>query len=216
MVRVTYFTEIFSSWCWYTEPAWADLQQRFAGRVAFTWAIARMNPADFPASRAECDWYYRRSGTITRQPRMLHSGWCTPGVGDWNHPNLVAEAARFLGATDDRVRLALSRAALVDGRELTRLDEAVAVGANAGGLDPAALRAAALSPAVHEAVETSTRRFHALQITQRPAFLLESPIGDRATVSGLWRLEPLVALLETMESDSAAYTSWSSHVGSRP
>ena len=72
-MRVTYYTEIFSSWCLWAEPAWAELKAKYAGRVIFDWRIALMNAADFPETPAQCDWFYRRSGTVMRSPYLLSS-----------------------------------------------------------------------------------------------------------------------------------------------
>jgi predicted DsbA family dithiol-disulfide isomerase len=36
-MKVTYFLEVLSSWCFWAEPAWAELQRRYAGRVEFRW-----------------------------------------------------------------------------------------------------------------------------------------------------------------------------------
>lgn len=215
-MRVTYYLEILSSWCHWAEPAWSELKARYAGRVRFEWRIALMRPADFPASAEQCDWFYRRSGTIVRSPYMLNSGWYESPGFDYTTPNLVVEAARALGCTDDTVRLALSRAGVRDGRRIGRLDEAVAVAAAAGGLAPALLRAKALSAEVRAAVEASTAEFHALQITQRPAFVLDDPIGDRAVFSGLVRVEPLAAAVEAMLADTAAYATHRAHFGEPP
>jgi hypothetical protein len=55
-----------------------------------------------------------------------------------------------------------------------------------------------------------------LQVTQRPTFVLDSNIGDRAVFSGFWRLEPLVAAIESMLADAAAYQSWKAHFGDPP
>ena len=52
-MRVTYYTEIFSSWCLWAEPAWAELKAKYAGRVIFDWRIALMNAADFPETPAQ-------------------------------------------------------------------------------------------------------------------------------------------------------------------
>src|SRR5271168_2186966 len=76
VMKITYYLEVLSSWCHWAEPAWAELKARYAGRVRFEWRIALMSPGDFPASREQCDWFYRRSGgTAMRSPYMLHSGW---------------------------------------------------------------------------------------------------------------------------------------------
>lgn len=216
MVTVTYYLEILSSWCHWAEPTWTDLKTRYANRVQFEWRIALMRPADFPASAAQADWFYRRSETITGAPYRLNSGWFETPHFDYATPNLVAEAARSLGHTGDTVRLALTHAAEREGRKIGRLDEAVAVAAAAGGLDPAALRARATSAAVRAAVDASTAAFHAFQISQRPAFVLDDSIGDRAVFSGLIRVEPLAATIDAMLADTSAYATYRAQVGDPP
>jgi predicted DsbA family dithiol-disulfide isomerase len=216
-MKVTYYLETTSSWCHWAEPMWTELKQRYSGRVDFDWRIALMNPTDFPTSREQCDWFYRRSGTVMRAPYRLNSGWLEPErKGDYRAPNLVAEAARDFGITDDRARLALSHAAMRDGRKVGDLTEAVAVVSAACGLDPAELRVRAETAEVAARVQISTEEFHALRVTQRPAFLLEDPIGDRAVFSGLVSFAPLSATLDAMLADTAAYASYAAHFGAPP
>jgi predicted DsbA family dithiol-disulfide isomerase len=176
-----------------------------------------MNPSDFPASQAQCEWFYRRSGTIVRSPFILNAGWVEPErKGNYTAPNFVAEAGKDFGITDDRLRLALMQAAMRDGRKTGGIEEAVAVAANALGLGAVKLRASAESPEVQQRVHASTSEFHALKINQRPAFLLEDSIGDRAVFSGLVTLPPLIAAIDAMLADSAAYASYAAHFGSPP
>ncbi|HRI15246.1 MAG TPA: hypothetical protein PLX89_19805 [Verrucomicrobiota bacterium] len=52
-LRVTYYLEVVSSWCWWTEPTWTELKARFAGRVEFEWKIALMDETGLPKSRAQ-------------------------------------------------------------------------------------------------------------------------------------------------------------------
>jgi len=216
-MKITYFVEILSSWCHWAEPTWLELKTRYAGRVDFQWKIALMHPGDFPVSQAQNDWFYQRSGTITHSPYKLHSGWFeTERNGDYTAANFVAEAGRDFGFEDDRLRLALSQAAMRDGRKIGRLDEAIAVAAAATGIDAAKLRARAESPEVQQRAHASTAEFHALKITQRPAFLLEDKIGDRAVFSGLVGLAPLTATLDAMLADTAAYASYAAHFGAPP
>src|SRR5437762_2062017 len=111
-MKVTYYLEVISSWCFWAEPAWAELKQRYAGKVEFGWKLALMDESGLPKSQAQCDWYYRRSGTIMRSALMLNSGWFESELKEYLAPNLVAEAAKDFGVNDDRVRLALARAAL--------------------------------------------------------------------------------------------------------
>jgi predicted DsbA family dithiol-disulfide isomerase len=216
-VTVTYYLEVISSWCHWAEPAWADLKARYAGRVQFEWKVALMNPGDFPVSRAQCEWFYRRSGTIMRSPYMLNPGWLEPErKGVYDAPNLVAEAGRDFGFSDDRLRLALSRAANREGRKIGDMAESVSVASTATGLNPADLRARAESTEVRARIEASTAEFHSHQITQRPAFVLTDVIGDKAVFSGLVRPEPVATAIDAMLADSAAYAAYAAHFGGPP
>ncbi|MEO6874317.1 MAG: DsbA family protein [Opitutaceae bacterium] len=217
-MKITYYVEILSSWCAWAEPTWDALKMRYAGRAEFEWKIALMNPADFPVSRTQCDWFFRRSGgTVMHSPFMLHSGWVdASGKGSYRAPDLVAEAARDFGFSGDEIRRALAHAALREGQKVGDMATAVAVAAKAGKINAGKLRAAAQSAKVLERVEKSTREFFAHQINQRPAFVLTDTIGDKAVFSGLVRLEPLAATIDAMLSDTAAYAAHASHYGVSP
>lgn len=219
-VTLTYYLEVLSSWCTWVEPTWAELKTRYAGRVDFGWKIALMNPGDFPVSRAQCDWFYQRSGgTVMRSPFKLNSGWFeAERKGRYEAPNLVAEAARDFGFTGDEIRLAIAYAGVREGQKVGDLATAVAVAAKAGGkkLNAKKLRAAAESKAVAARVAASTQEFHSHQISQRPAFVLTDVIGDKAVFSGLVRLDPLVATIDAMLADSAAYAAHAAHHGGPP
>src|SRR5688572_20959209 len=105
MVKVTYYLEVISSWCYWAEPAWRELKERYTStKVTFDWKIALMDESGLPVSREQVEWFYRRSGTIVRSPFMLNSGWFEVGVKEYLVPNFVAEAAKDLGVNDDRVR----------------------------------------------------------------------------------------------------------------
>lgn len=219
-VTITYYLEIMSSWCHWAEPAWAELKTRYAGQVAFHWKIAAMNPADFPASIAQNEWFYQRSGTAMRSPYKLHPGWVEPECnGHYPAPNLVAEAARDLlsDPESDRVRLALAHAVLREGRRIgSDFTLSTAIAAKAAKLDVKKLRKAAASAAVKARVAASTAEFHAHQVSQRPTFVLTSTIGDKAVFSGFARIEPLAAAIDVMLADVRRYTSFSAHFGNPP
>ncbi len=198
---------------------WAELKRRYDGRVEFGWKIARMQPGDWPVSRAQCDWFYRRSGTIMRSPFMLNSGWFEPlKPGDYPAASYVAEAAKDFGFTGDEIRLALAHASEREGIKTGRMAVAVAIAAKAGGkrLNAKKLRTAAESKAIAARVEAGTQEFFAHQITQRPAFVIEDAIGDKAVFSGLVKIEPLAATIEAMLGDVAAYASYKAHFGGPP
>jgi len=217
-MKVTYYLEVLSSWCHWVEPVWADLKARYSGRAEFEWRIALMRREDFPVSRSQCDWFYRRSGgTVMHSPVMLNSGWFEEErKGLYDAPNLVAEAGRDFGFSDDSIRLALADAALTDGRKIGDMGESVAVASRASGVSPKKLRARAESAAVRARVDASTAEFHSHRIGQRPAFILEDAIGDKAVLSGIVRIEPLAAAVESMLYDTAAYAAHAAHHGTPP
>lgn len=215
-VKITYYLEVISSWCFWAEPAWAELKKRFAGKVEFGWKIAQMPAEAYPTSKAQAEWFYWRSGTIVKSPFMLNAGWFETGRKVYDVPNLVAEAAKDFGVTDDRVRLALAHAGERDGQKVGRWEIAVAVAAKAARLNKAKVRTRARSAAVAQRVKRSTEEFHAMQVTQRPTFLIENAIGDRAVFSGLVRIEPLAAAIDALLADQVAYDSYHAHFGGPP
>lgn len=128
-MKVTYYVEMLSSWCTWVEPTWAQLKQRYAGRAEFEWKIALMKPEDFPVSRAQCDWFYQRSGgTVMHSPFMLNSGWFDPDLkGHYEAPNRVAEAGKDFGFTGDEIRLALNHAMRFDVEPSSFFKDAIIV-----------------------------------------------------------------------------------------
>lgn len=216
-VKVTYYLDVVSSWCYWAEPAWTALKRRFADApVQFTWEIALLDESGMSKSRAQADWFYRRSGTIVGSPFMLSSGWLEKWQPEFLAANCVAEAGKDFGVTDDRARLALMEAAMREGRNVSDWSLCADVAAAASGLKAAELLSKAQTPVIEQRVRASTAAFHALKVTQRPTFVLDSNIGDRAVLSGFWRPEPLIAALESMLADSRAYASWMAHCGEPP
>lgn len=95
-INVVYYLDVTSSWCYWAEPAWAELKQRYAAKpVEFTWRIALLGESVLPTSAAQAEWFYRRSGTIMRSAFMLNTGWFEAGQKEYLAPNAVAEAARI-------------------------------------------------------------------------------------------------------------------------
>ena len=217
-MKITYYLEVLSSWCTWVEPTWTELKQRYAGRAEFEWKIALMNPQDFPVSREQCDWFYRRSGgTVMRSPFMLNSGWFEADrKGHYEAPNLVAEAGKDFGFRGDELRLALSHAGLREGQKIGDMAVAVAVAAKVGGLNANELRTRSESPEIRARVDASTAEFLSHQTNQRPSFVLVDAIGDKAVFSGLVRVEPLVATIDAMLLDTAAYATHAAHHGKAP
>ena len=215
-ISVTYYLDVISSWCFWAEPAWAELKRRYHDKVEFQWKIALLDQKALPVSREQEEWFYRRSGTIMRSPFMLSSAWYEPIRPEYLAPNCMAEAAKDFGITDDRVRLALSYAGLREGKRVGEWEIAAEIGAKAGSLDAKELLERARSTVVETRVRADTADFHLLQVTQRPTFVFDSEIGDRAVFSGFARVVPLVAGLDAMLDDAQAYTAHAAHFGAPP
>jgi predicted DsbA family dithiol-disulfide isomerase len=215
-ITVTDYLDVISSWCFWSEPTWAELKKLYDGRVEFEWKIALMDPSGLPTSREQQQWFYRRSGMMMRSPFMLNTDWYDPSLPEWLAPNCVAEAAKDFGFIDDRVRLALANAALREGKEVSDWEIAAEIGAVAGNIDRKKLLERARSPEIEKRVRASTAEFHALRVTQRPAFLIDTEIGDRAVFSGVVKLKPLTATLDSMLDDAATYAAHKAHFGDPP
>lgn len=215
-LKITYYLDVISSWCFFSEPAWAALKERYGGRMDFEWKIALLDSIGLPKSKEQLEWYYRRSGTIMRSPFMLQTKWLQPGVTEYLVRNFVAEAGKDFGVTDDRVRLALATVVLRDGQAADEWEQAAEIGAKAAGLDRAKLVERAQSPAIEARVRASTAEFHALQVTQRPTFVIDSEIGDRAVFSGFARPGPLMVAIDLMLEELGTYESYAAHFGTPP
>ena len=213
MVNITYYLDVVSSWCFYSESTWALLKSRYGEVATFDWKIATIPVAGLPRTREEEEWYYRRSGTMVGRVPMLHSGWWEPGIKEYLAPNAVAEAARDYGCSDDSVRLALAAAAMEKGLKVGQWEVAASVAAPLLGMNAKDLETTARSDAVMDRVRKSTRAFFDLQVTQRPTFVIRDEIDDRAVFSGLIQPQPLIAAVDQMIADCRAYRSWKAHFG---
>src|ERR1700761_4987162 len=170
-IKISYYLDVTSSWCYWAEPAWAQLKQRYAkSPVEFDWKIALLDASGMSKSRAQAEWDYRRSGTIVQSPFMMHSGWLDPYQPEFLAINCIAEAAKDFGVKDDKARLALMEAAVRQGQKVADWNVCAQVAAKAAGLTAQTLLTKAQSPEIEKRVRASTAAFHALQVTQRPTF----------------------------------------------
>ena len=215
-LRITNYLDVISSWCFWAEPMWAELKERYAGRVAFEWKIALMDESGMPPSREQLEWYYRRSAALMRSQFPLESGWYEEGATEYLAPNAVAEAAKDLGIADDSVRIALATAGLREGRRTGDWEVAAEIGAVTSGIEKPKLLKRAQSAAITKRIRATTAEFHAMQVTQRPTFVIDSEIGDRAVFSGFARIEPLASAIDVMLEDLDFYKLHKSRVGDPP
>jgi predicted DsbA family dithiol-disulfide isomerase len=215
-LSATNYLDVISSWCFWATPAWQELQARYPNQVDFHWKIALMDKSGLPPTRAHTEWYYRRSGMLMRSPFMLNASWVEESREEYLEPNCVAEAARDLGVEDDRAWMTLNHAELREGVRIADWKIATKLLAEATGLDPERLLERARSPEIEARVRQTTAEFHALQVTQRPTFVIDSPIGDRALFSGFAKVGPLIATIDAMLDDLVGYAAHAAHFGSPP
>jgi predicted DsbA family dithiol-disulfide isomerase len=153
---------------------------------------------------------------IMRSPFMLRSEWCEHTEAEFIAPNAIAEAGKDFGFKDDRIRLAIAHAALREGKKIGDWSVSIEAVANAVEVDEKKLLERAKSPQIEQRIRATTAEFHALQVTQRPTFVIDTTIGDRAVFSGLVRLEPLAATIDGMLDDAVSYAAHKAHFGDPP
>lgn len=170
-----------------------------------------MDAEAFPKSQEQCDGYYRRSEAVRKSDYRLNSGWFEFGQGQFLSASLMALAAKQMGVSDDSARLALTHAALRDGRKIGRWEIAAEVISETHGLPVTELLMWARSPEILREAQESTAEFQQLQINQRPAFFINSRIGDHAVFSGLVQYAPLASTIDAMLEDVFEYDSYSTH-----
>lgn len=206
MVTLVHYIDVMSSWCYYAEPHVERLRGKYGRRLSYEWRIALITEGmPHGHSREQVEWFYRRSGSISGT--QLNPDWCR-GPYTTLEPNLAAEAARELGFGDDRVRLALARAAMIEGMPICRRRESVDVVAAVTGMEPDKITALMNDPRIDDRVKQTSEEFAALNIDQRPAFVLRSNIGDIAIFSGVWTFEPIDATIGAMLSDEDKYATF--------
>jgi len=216
-LKITNYLDVVSSWCFWAEPMWFELKERYTGRVEFQWKIALMDDAGMPKTRSQIEWYYRRSSMLMRAPYTLNPDWFEPGVAEYLAPNAVAEAARDLGITDDTVRVALATAGLREGRQTGQWDIAAEIGAATSGIEKEKLLKRARSKEIEKRIRATTAEFHAMQVDQRPTFVIDSSAtGDRAVFAGFAKIEPLAAAIDAMLEDIAFYEQHATRYGTPP
>lgn len=176
-----------------------------------------MNPEGVPTTREPADWFCQRSTHIAQSGYVMNSGWFdATRAGTYLAPNLVAEAARTLGAPGDTVRRALAAGGLRDGHRIGDLDIAVAIASSASGIDPETLRERANDPDTESRVRASTEAFHATGATQRPTFVVTRDDGDLAVMAGFYRSAPLIGAIDAMLADARAYRAYAEVHGDPP
>ena len=189
-VDLIFYLDVLSSWSHIGDRAVERVEEKYADAVRLDWRIAQLfDYGPLPYSQDDLRWYYARTEKMTGI--RLNADWHDSAESTTVYANQAAEAARLLGMGDSRVRRALARAALVEGKPLGRREAAIAEAARATGLSEARIAQAMASEQVDRRIAQSTAEFKDLALPQLPSFLLRNETGDLAVFSGLYTFESL-------------------------
>lgn len=203
-VQIDYFLDTMSSWCLIAEPAIDQLRTEFGQSIELNWKIVQLNEgAPFVDSPEKFAWFYGRTKAVTGV--QLNPGWHKSMLDSSVFPNLAAEGARSLGVTDDRVRRALSRAAMNDGKHIPAREVTIQIAAAAGGLDKEALRDAMEAHETLAKIMTNTIELRKLPVRVIPAFVIKNNVGDIGILSGFHQYETLAAVVREAIHASSCY-----------
>jgi predicted DsbA family dithiol-disulfide isomerase len=201
-VTLTYYLDTLSSWCLVAEEALEKVRKEFGDRIDYEWRIAALRDV-LNYSPEQLAWYYRRTYTISGM--RLNQAWLQSTADGPRWTNLATEAARGLGVTDDRVRLALARGAMLDGKHMGQREIAAEAAAHAAGVDRAAMDRAMDDPQTAARIRASSEEFAKFNVSMRPTFVIRNAISDVTVLSGCWRYEPLAAALRAQLADQERY-----------
>ena len=201
-IKLTYYLDVLSSWCLIAEDALARVRAEFGDRIDYEWKIAALrDPLNYTPDQLR--WYYARTNSVTGV--RLNPIWLESTADGTKWANVAAEGARALGCTDDRVRLALARGAMVDGKRMSQRDIAVATAAAAGGVRPEDLARAMDDPQTAARIRATSDEFAAYRADVRPTFVIRSAIADMSVLSGCWRHDVLTAAMRGLLEDQDKY-----------
>ncbi len=197
VIELTAYIDVLSSWCYVGDLALQKIEKKYGNRLRVEWKIAQLfDFGPLPYTREQLAWYYARTAKITGV--QMNAAWVDTPDATTMHANQAAEAARTLGVTDMSLGRALNRANVIDGKPLGRREAALDEAARVSGLDRAELDRVMRDPATAARIEQTTAEFEALNLPQRPSYVLRNPTGDLALLSGIYTFESLDAVIGEM------------------
>ena len=196
-IDLTAYIDVLSSWCYVGDLALHKIEKKYGNRLRVEWRIAQLfDFGPLPYTREQLAWYYARTAKISGVE--MNAAWVDTPEATTMHANQAAEAARTLGVTDMSLVRALNRANVIDGRPLGRREPALDEAARISGLDRAELDRVMRDPATAARIKQTTAEFEALNLQQRPSYVLRNPTGDLALLSGIYTFESLDAVIGEM------------------
>jgi predicted DsbA family dithiol-disulfide isomerase len=197
VIELTAYIDVLSSWCYVGDLALQKIEKKYGERLRVGWKIAQLfDFGPLPYTREQLAWYYARTAKITGV--QMNADWVDTPDATTMHANQAAEAARTLGVTDMSLVRALNRANVIDAKPLGRREAALDEAARLSGLNRAELDRVMRDPATAARIKQTTAEFEALNLPQRPSYVLRNPTGDLALLSGIYMFESLDAVIGEM------------------
>lgn len=197
VIDLTAYIDVLSSWCYVGDLALQKAEKKYGGRLRVEWKIAQLfDYGPLPYTREQLAWYYARTAQISGV--VMNAAWHDAPETTTYFANLAAEAARTLGVTDMSLVRALNRASVIDGKPLGRRETALDEAARLSGLGRAELDRVMRDPATAARIKQTTAEFEALNLPQRPSYVVRNPTGDLALLSGIYTFESLDAVIGEM------------------
>lgn len=203
-MKATAIFDVLSHWCFAAWPAYEALAEKL-GASNVELLIAPINNGFCPGFTQELyAWFYQRgAGTYGT---ALRSDWYegTTTATLWANAAVVAAAA--LGAELPSVVHGAMEAAMKDGQKLGRRDVAVAAVARIARIDAARLDAQIDRAPTGAALNEANAALARWGCSERPSWRIENANGDFVVLQGIWKAAPLLACVDALRADEAAYT----------
>ena len=214
-LNIDIISDVVCPWCYIGKRRIEAALQLYAKqnpgatKPVITWRPFQLNP-DLPAEGMSRQEYVKRKFGAARGKDIYAR---VAGVGETvgiafafdkiaRQPNTLAAHSLIALALQiglqDQVKEALLRAYFIDGVDLTRTENLVAV-ATAAGLDQAAVEACLADPRARAAVQEEDNRARAIGVQGVPFFIF----NGKVTVSGAHEPEALLEAMRQAETATA-------------
>lgn len=202
-MKATVIFDVLSHWCLAAWPAYeAAVEMLGASNVRLS--IAPVHNGFPPGMLPEhLRWFYTRG---TRAYEMtLRPDWYENDRTTTLWANAAVVAAAALGADLPALTRAVMLAALQDGELLGRRDVAVATAARLARIEPARLSDEMERASTGRTLNEANAELASWNCAERPSWRLENANGDHVVMQGTWHRDAVVACLEALRTDEAAY-----------
>ena len=201
-MRATVFIDVLSHWCLAAVPAIRVLTE-LTPNVEIVLAPIKGNaPAGYTNEMMR--WWLERGALA--YGRKLRADWCEgPQTTSW-FANAIASIGGEENGEPLRAAHAVMSGALEQGLKLGRADECFEFMARYLKTNASEIGKRVADPALAAKLDGGNRRLREAGADERPTFLLEGEIGDRALLKGLWQKELVAAAGLAILHDERAYT----------